>query len=75
MKWHYHGTFMPPAGAKSLLDVPGGRSIFYIDDTNFNGELLITTLDPMFHIGLGFINQSKPFLHGLANWLRAEETK
>lgn len=75
MKWHYHGTFMPPKGAKSLLDIPDGRSIFYIDDANFNGELLVTSLDPMFHIGLGFINQSKPFLHGLAKWLRAEESK
>ncbi|AKG72841.1 hypothetical protein [Salinicoccus halodurans] len=73
MKWHYHGTFTPPHGAKSLLDTPEGRSIIYIDNVSFNGELIVTSLDPMFHIGLGFINQSKPFLHGLAKWLREEE--
>lgn len=72
MKWHYHGTFAPPEGAQSLLDTPDGRSIFYIDDVSFNGELIVTSLDPMFHIGLGFINKSKPFLHGLGTWLREE---
>lgn len=73
MKWHYHGTFMPPEGAMSLLDTPDGRSIFYVDESSFNGQLVVTSLDPMFHIGLGFINQSRPFLHGLAKWLREEE--
>ncbi|TKI60261.1 hypothetical protein FC752_15680 [Lysinibacillus varians] len=73
LKWHYHGSFLPPEGAQSLLDIPDGRSLFYIDDVSFNGELVVTTLDPMFHIGLGFIDQSKPFLHGIAKWLREEE--
>lgn len=73
MKWHYHGTFAPPKDAKSLLDTPEGRSIFYIDNVSFNGELIVTSLDPMFHIGLGFINKSKPFLHGLATWLREDK--
>lgn len=75
MKWHYHGTFAPPNGAKSLLNTPDGRSIFYIDDINFNGELIVTSLDPMFHIGLGFINQAKPFLHGLGQWLRTGDNQ
>lgn len=73
MKWHYHGSFSPPKGAKSLLNIPGGRSLFYVDNVSFKGELLVTTLDPMFHIGLGFIDQSRPFLHGLAKWLRKGE--
>ncbi|MFE0504762.1 hypothetical protein ACWF7H_09295 [Peribacillus butanolivorans] len=72
MKWHYHGTFKVPEGAKSLVDTPDGRSIIYIDDLSYNGELVITTLDPIFHIGLGFIDQSRPFLHGVAKWLREE---
>ncbi|MFJ3386229.1 MULTISPECIES: hypothetical protein [Lysinibacillus] len=75
MKWHYHGSFLPPVGAQSLLDIPGGRSLFYIDSVSFKGELVVTTLDPMFHIGLGFIDQSKPFLHGIAKWLREEENQ
>ncbi|MGM9924381.1 MAG: hypothetical protein ACI35R_09055 [Bacillus sp. (in: firmicutes)] len=75
MKWHYHGTFKVPEGATSLVDTPDGRSIFYIDEVTYPGELIITTLDPMFHIGLGFIDQSKPFLHGMARWLRGEEPK
>ena len=72
LKWHYHGSFLPPKGAQSLLDIPEGRSLFYVDNVSFNGELVVTTLDPMFHIGLGFIDQSKPFLHGIAKWLREE---
>lgn len=75
MKWHYHGSFLPPKGAQSLLDIPNGRSLFYIDRVNFNGELVVTTLDPMFHIGLGFIDKARPFLHGIAKWLREEERK
>lgn len=73
MKWHYHGTFKVPEGAISLVDTPDGRSIFYIDNVSYEGQLVITTLDPMFHIGLGFIDQSKPFLHGLAKWIREGE--
>lgn len=70
MKWHYHGTFMPPDGAYSLVDNDEGRSIFYIDQVSFKGELIVTSLDPIFHIGLGFIDQTEPFLNGVINWLR-----
>lgn len=70
MKWHYHGTFEPPQGAVSLVDNDEERSIFYIDNVSFNGELVVTSLDPIFHIGLGFIDQTKPFLNGLTQWLR-----
>ena len=72
MKWHYHGTFQPPEGAFSLVDNDEGRSIFYIDNGSFKGELIVTSLDPIFHIGLGFIDQAKPFLNGLIQWLRSE---
>lgn len=70
MKWHYHGTFQPPEGAFSLVDNDEGRSIFYIDQVSFNGELIVTSLDPIFHIGLGFIDQTKPLMAGLTKWLR-----
>lgn len=73
MKWHYHGTFMPPEGAVSLVDNDEGRSIFYIDNVSFKGELVVTSLDPIFHIGLGFINQTEPFLNGLTKWLRGSK--
>jgi len=73
MKWHYHGTFQPPAGAFSLVDNDEGRSIFYIDNVSFKGELIVTSLDPIFHIGLGFIDQTKPFMHGLTKWLRGRD--
>lgn len=42
----------------------------YIDNVSINGELVVTSLDPIFHIGLGFIDQTKPFLNGLTQWLR-----
>jgi hypothetical protein len=73
MKWHYHGTFEPPQGAFSLVDNDEGRSIFYVDNVSFKGELVVTSLDPIFHIGLGFIDQTKPFMAGLTKWLRGRE--
>lgn len=73
IKWHYHGTFTLPNGAISLAEDPEGKSIFYIDSTTYAGELIVTSVDPTFHIGLGFITQAKPFLHGLANYLRNGE--
>lgn len=73
MKWHYHGTFQPPEGAFSLVDNDEGRSIFYVDNTSFKGELVVTSLDPIFHIGLGFIDQTKPFMTGLTKWLRGRD--
>ena len=73
MKWHYHGTFQPPEGAFSLVDNDEGRSIFYVDNVSFKGELIVTSLDPIFHIGLGFIDQTKPFMYGLTKWLRGRE--
>jgi len=75
MKWHYHGTFQPPKGAFSLVDNDEGRSIFYIDNASFKGELIVTSLDPIFHIGLGFIDQTKPFMAGLTKWLRGRENE
>lgn len=67
-------NIQPPEDALSLVDNDEGRSIFYIDRVSFKGELIVTSLDPIFHIGLGFIDQTKPFLHGLTNWLRGRET-
>jgi hypothetical protein len=75
VKWHYHGTMAPPEGARSLVNTPEGRSILYIDDVTFNGTLLVTTLDPMFHVGLGFIDQARTFLRGFTQWLRQEGTE
>ena len=73
LKWHYHGTFCPPKGAISLAETPEGKSIFYIDSVSYNGELIVTSVDPTYHIGLGFITQAKPFLHGLAKYLRIKK--
>ena len=72
LKWHYHGTFHPPQGAVSLAETPEGKSIFYIDRVSYRGELIVTSVDPTYHIGLGFITQAKPFLHGLAKYIHAK---
>ncbi|MFC5701238.1 hypothetical protein ACFPVX_08070 [Cohnella faecalis] len=75
VKWHYHGTFGVPQGAFSLVNTPEGRSILYIDDVSYEGTLLVTSLDPMFHLGLGFIDQGKSFMYGFMAWLRKEGTE
>ncbi|OZI12645.1 hypothetical protein CEW92_05685 [Bacillaceae bacterium SAS-127] len=72
VKWHYHGTLQPPAEAISLVNTPDGRSIFYIDEHTYGGRLIMTTLDPIFHLGLGFIDQAKDFFPHLMQWLKNE---
>lgn len=51
--WHYHGRFDPPPDATPLLAAPEGV-IMYERQLGM-GELLVTTIDPIHHLGDGEI--------------------
>lgn len=68
--WHQHGTFVPPAGAQSLIDKRGAGSVLYEDRRSTPGRLIVTSLDPMYHHGSYFMPASSRFLRGFLPWLK-----
>ena len=71
--WHYHGVLEPPPGAVSLVDLhseDGGRdgSILYIDEQSAPGRLLVTTMDPVYHHGSGFMPGATQLLYSALHW-------
>ncbi|MEN3930195.1 hypothetical protein WJT86_03860 [Microvirga sp. W0021] len=70
--WHLHGWYEPADGAQTLVTDRDNRSIFYIDETSYNGRLVITSLDPCYHHGSHFMPATTRFLDkflpNLRNW-------
>ncbi|WP_433657195.1 hypothetical protein ACQPW1_37325 [Nocardia sp. CA-128927] len=71
--WHYHGVLEPPTGAVSLVDletVTGERdgSLLYIDEISTPGRLLVTTMDPVYHHGSGFMPGATQLLYSALQW-------
>lgn len=72
-KWHYHGYFTPTnkngkkAKICNLLCDELGRTILY-RDLSFKGAVYITSLDPEYHIGQGFMPTTKPFFDKFLNF-------
>lgn len=71
--WHYHGVLEPPSGAVSLVDLhtkDGARdgSILYIDESTTAGRLLVTTMDPVYHHGSGFMPGATQLLYSALYW-------
>ncbi|KOS53846.1 hypothetical protein [Rhodococcus rhodochrous] len=71
--WHHHGVLEPPAGAVSLVDLhtEDGRrdgSILYLDETSTSGRLLVTTMDPVYHHGSGFMPGATQLLYTSLHW-------
>ncbi|MCD2109805.1 hypothetical protein LQ384_01710 [Rhodococcus rhodochrous] len=71
--WHYHGMLEPPPGAVSLADLhtPDGErdgSILFVDETNHRGRLLVTTMDPVYHHGSGFMPGATQLLYSALHW-------
>jgi hypothetical protein len=44
--WHYHGVLDPPAGADSLVALPTGEALLYVDEVSTPGTLVVATLTP-----------------------------
>ena len=66
-KWHYHGAFYPPKNSQKILTNELGECIIY-KDTTFNGNLYITSLDPDFHLGQGFMPKTEGFFDNFMEW-------
>jgi hypothetical protein len=66
--WHYHGVLDPPAGAVTLVTVPSGEALLYIDRVSTAGTLVVATLDPISHYGSYFMPATERFLDGFLPW-------
>lgn len=75
MNWHHHGLLHPPAGARSLVTMEeDGQeigSILFIDELNQPARLLVTTMDPTYHHGSGFMPGATELLYSLLRWATA----
>ena len=73
LTWHYHGVLEPPEGAVSLVDLHTTEgeldgSLLYVDDTSTAGRLLVTTMDPVYHHGSGFMPGATQLLYSVLRW-------
>jgi hypothetical protein len=68
--WHYHGVFTPPVGAESVIEIEDGGTILYVDRVSTPGTLIVTSLDPIFHVGSNFMPAAARFLERFLPWLR-----
>lgn len=70
-KWHYHGAFYPPKNALNILVNELDESIIY-KDLSFKGNLYVTSLDPEFHLGQGFMPTTEPFFDAFMQWVEED---
>lgn len=72
MIWHHHGIFQPPAGAVPLVVVEEDGvevgATTYIDRVSTPGEIFVTTMDPVFHHGAGFMPGATQLLYQTLRW-------
>lgn len=71
--WHYHGVLTPPHGAVSLVDLHTGDggvdgSLLYVDEVSTAGRILVTTMDPVYHHGSGFMPGATQLLYSALRW-------
>ncbi|KZF12530.1 hypothetical protein A2J03_17190 [Rhodococcus sp. EPR-157] len=67
--WHYHGVVQPPEGSQTLITLPTGEALVYVDKVSTPGTLVIATLDPMSHYGAYFMPATERFLDGFMPWI------
>lgn len=73
LTWHYHGVLDPPAGAVSLVDLHTtddevDGSLLYVDEVSTPGRLRVTTMDPVYHHGSGFMPGATQLLYSVLRW-------
>lgn len=76
--WHYHGVLHGGPGATSLVDLltEDGRrdgSLLLLDETG-PGRLLVSTMDPFYHHGSGFMPGATQLLHAVFQWASRRHT-
>ena len=67
--WHHHGLLHPPSGARSLVtmeeDGTDSGALLFIDEVNQPARLLVTTMDPVYHHGSGFMPGATQLLYSI----------
>ncbi|GAA3291549.1 hypothetical protein ACFFON_18405 [Arthrobacter citreus] len=75
VSWHHHGLLHPPAGARSLVVMEengtDSGALLYVDEVNQPARLLVTTMDPVYHHGSGFMPGASQLLYSLLRWVTA----
>ncbi len=74
MSWHWGGSYSVPEGARSILEIDGGRGSLFLDFPSLpgGGRLLLSTLDPHSHNGQRFMPATTRFLQSFYPWLNRE---
>ncbi len=67
--WHFHGVFHPPSGAQTLIATEDAAAVLYVDEVTTPGRLIVTSLDPLYHVGSYFMPAARRFLAGFLPWL------
>lgn len=70
-KWHYHGVFKDNDKYEKILVNEIGESII-CKSHHFKGNLYLTSLDPDFHIGQGFMPITIPFFEKYMRWIETD---
>ena len=75
LTWHIHGTLRLAGGGRALAvwDDPERGGPILMESDRGRGRLMITTLDPVYHHGSGFMPATTRFLDTFLPWL-SEET-
>ena len=75
VSWHHHGLLHPRPGARSLvvMEEEGAEAgtLLYVDEVNQPARLLVTTMDPVYHHGSGFMPGASQLLYSLLRWVTA----
>lgn len=73
LSWHNHGLLQTPPGATSLVVVEEDGheqgTVVFLDEVNQPARLLVTTMDPVYHHGSGFMPGATRMLYGLLRWV------
>lgn len=73
LKWHYHGVYRPPGGARTLVAAPDGPAVLYVERRAGSGTLVATTMDPDYHAGQRFIPKAAGLLEHLVGWAASSQ--
>ncbi|OZI12651.1 hypothetical protein CEW92_05720 [Bacillaceae bacterium SAS-127] len=72
MKWHYHGVIQPHENMEVIVHNEMQEGLICVDRTSFKGNIYVTTLDPEYHYGQGFIPKVENFLDHYLNWIETD---
>lgn len=77
LTWHIHGTLTLAEGGTVIAawDDPRRGGAIFLDCDRGLGRLMVTTLDPIYHHGSGFMPATSRFLDAFLPWLAEESAR